>query len=244
MNLKEKIIAKVQKNYSDLNFINGIILELSKEPKVFQFEIVDFLTKTLKKEDLRKININLIYLLGELGKIKPLEEKYVKYLLDSFYISDRWIRQEILKSLEKNIKVVKSHETFIKVISDALKEDYEPNNITALKVVLQLDKVPPPLFRSFLTLINKQQHELQEYITKILSKDFDTGSLIFELLNQNKNYRILKPNGVRLVLQSLISSINEIDAFQTLIKSSDWEDNYKSLFLDEIKIIKNLIKQI
>ena len=80
MNLKEKIIAKVQKNYSDLNFINGIIIELSKEPKVFQFEIVDFLTKTLKKEDLRKININLIYLLGELGKIKPLEEKYVKYL--------------------------------------------------------------------------------------------------------------------------------------------------------------------
>lgn len=244
MNLKEEIIAKIQKKYSDLNFINDIIIELSQEPKTFHFEIVDFLTKILKEEDLRKININLIYLIGELGKIKPLEEKYVKYLLDTFYISDRWIRQEILKSLEKNINVVKSHETFMKVISDALKEDYEPNNTTALKVIFQLDKIPPPLFRSFLTVINKEQHGLQEDITKIINKNFDTGSLIFELLNQNKNYLILKPNGVRLVLQSLISSINEIDAIQTLIKGSDWEDNCKSLFLDEIKIIKNLINQI
>ncbi|MEJ2295210.1 MAG: hypothetical protein P8Y23_10635, partial [Candidatus Lokiarchaeota archaeon] len=77
------------------------------------------------------------------------------------------------------------------------------------------------------------------YTTRIIKKYFNTISLIFELLDQNENYLILKPNGVRLILQS---SINEIDAFQTLIKNSDWEDYHKFLFLDEIKIIKNLIK--
>lgn len=241
MNLKEKVIAKVKKNYNDLNFINDIIIELSQEPKIFHFEIVDFLTKILTKEDLRKININLVYLLGELGKIKPLEYKYIKYLLDTFYISDRWIRQEILKALKKNLNMVKSDKNFIKVTSDALKEEYEPNNITALDVILQLERVPSSLFKSFLTVLNKEK--LQGYTTKIINKNFNTGSLIFELLNQNKNYLILKPNGVRLILQSLIPSINEIDAFQTLIKNSNWEDNYKSLFLDEIRIIKSLIKQ-
>ncbi|MEJ2296752.1 MAG: hypothetical protein P8Y23_18555, partial [Candidatus Lokiarchaeota archaeon] len=145
MSLKKEIIAKVQENYNDLNLINDIIIELCQEPKNYHFEVVDFLTKTLKKEDLRKININLIYLLGELGKIKPLEDKYIKYLLDTFYISDRWIRQEILKSLEKNINAVKSNKNFFKVISDSLKEEYEPNNITALKIILQLDRFPPSL---------------------------------------------------------------------------------------------------
>ncbi|TFG16595.1 MAG: hypothetical protein EU531_06060 [Promethearchaeota archaeon] len=244
MNNNEKIITKIQENDFNLNLINDIIIELSQRPNPLHFEIIDFLLDTFNNEELSKININIVYLLGELGKITSLEQKYIQYLYETFYVSDRWIRTEILKVLETNIEVVKSNSNFIQVISSALKEEYESNTIIALKIIRQLDKYPAPIFKSFLVVLNKAQSKLKETIDKVINRHFKDESLIFELLNQNNNYRILKPHGLRLILQAFFPSTNKIENFQTLIENSDWEEENKSQFLKEIDIIRNLVNRI
>jgi hypothetical protein len=244
MNSKKDVISKIQENEFNQNSINDIIIKLSEEPKLFHFEVVDFLLNKLKKEELQKININLIYLLGELGNLTKLKQKYTQYLYESFYISDRWIRSEILKVLEKNIEIVKSDNNIILLISSALKEEYETNNLIALRILLKLDKFPDIIFKSFITVLNKGKSELKGPIGKILEKHFHEEALIFSLLDQNKNYRILKSSGLRLILQSLFPLINRIENFQKLIETSEWETEKKSTFLKEIKIIISLANRI
>ena len=244
MDFKKEIITKIQENNNDLNHINDIIIELSQKPKLIHFEIIDYLLKTLNTEDRSKININLVYLLGELGKITDLEQKYSQYLYETFYVSDRWIRNEILKVLEKNIKVAKSNNNFTQLLSSALKDDYESNNIIVLNILLQLDKIPPPIFKSYLLILNRGQSKLKENIEKVLDKHLPDESHIFDLLNQNNNYHILKPNGLRLILQSFVPSIKKIENFQKLIKHSNWEKEIKSMYLKELKIIINLANRI
>ena len=244
MDNEKEIIKKFQKNNFNLSLINDTIIEFSKEPKDFHFEIVDFLLNKLDKEDLPKININLIYLLGELGKIKKLEQKYYQYLYKTYFSSDRWIRSEILKVLEKNIEIVKSNDDFIELLASALSEDYEMNNDIALKIINQLDLFPISLFKNFLTLLNKEQSELKENIDTILVKHLNDESLIFNTLNQKNYYQILKPNGLRLILQSFIPSINKIASLQKLIQNSDWNFEIKSMYLDEIRIILSLANRI
>ena len=244
MNNIEGIITKIRESNFNLNLINDIVIELSQNPKLIHFKVIDYLLDTLNDEDLAKININIIYLLGELGKITILEQKYIQYLYETFYISDRWIRSEILKVIEKNIDIVKSNTTFIQVISSALKEEYETNTIIALKIILELEKFPAPLFKSFLNILNKAQPKLNEIMAKVIDRYLKDESLIFEFLNQNNNYRILEAHGLRLILQSFFPSISKIENFQSLIESSDWEDKSKSKFHKEIEIIRNLVNRI
>jgi len=244
MNNNEKIITQIQENDFNLNLINDIIIELSQRPNPLHFEIIDLLLDTLSNEELSKININIVYLLGELGKIASLEQKYIQYLYETFYVSDRWIRSEILKVLEKNLDLVKSNSNFIQILSSALKEEYESNIIIALKIIRQLDKFPAPLFKSILVVLNKTESKLNENIAKVIERHLNDDFLIFELLNQNDNYRILKPHGLRLILQAFFPSTNKIENFQTLIENSDWEDEEKSKFLKEIAIIRNLVNRI
>lgn len=244
MDNKEEIISRIQKNSYDINLINDIIIELIQEPKSFHFEIVDFLLNKLDKEDLPKININLIYLLGELGKIKKLELKYWQYLYKTYCSSDRWIRSEVLKVLDKNLETVKSNDNFMQLLSSALIEDYEKNNIIALKIIQQLDILPISIFKNFINVLNKGKSELKENIDIILAKYLNDESLIFNLLDKNNNYFILKSNGLRLILQSFIPSINKIESLQKLIQNSEWDSEKKITFLDEIRIAMNLAKRI
>lgn len=244
MNSIEEIIKKIQNNINNLNFINEILIELSQDPKPTHFKAVDYLLKNVSKENLRRININLVYLLGQLGTLFPLNQNCIDFLFTTFYNSDRWIRSEVLNSLEKNIDAVKENDKFLPLLSSAMNEEYENNVINALKVLLKLKEMPPTLFKSFLVVLNKDVPNFKEYLDKILKKYLKEESIIFNLLNEDKNYLMLKTHGFRLILQSFVLSVQKIDSFQALIKNSDWEPSIKSMFLKEINIVQNLIKSI
>ncbi len=243
MNTIEEIIKRIQNNINDPNIINEILIELSRKPKSTYFKAVDYLLKNVSKENLRRININLVYLLGELGILIPLNQKYITFLFDTFYNSDRWVRSEILTSLEKNVDAIKDIDKFLPLLSAAMNEEYENNVINALKVLLNLKEIPLTLFKSFLAVLNKDVPNFKEYLDKILKKYLNDESIIFNLLDEDNNYLMLKPHGFRLILQSFLPIAEKINKFQALIKNSDWEPSQKFMFLKEINIVKNLIKR-
>ena len=240
----EYLLEKVQKKKENLNFINDILIELSQNSKKSHLHIVDYLLETFEKTKLRKININLVYLLGELGKDVNLEKKYIEYLFATFYSSDRWIRAEVLKAFEKNIGAIESNDMFFQALSSALKEEYETNNINALIILLQLDEFPKSLFEDLLMVLNVGKPNLKKHINKMIKRFFFDESSIFTLLNLNGNYRIVKPRGFRSILQSILPSVNKIQALQRLIEDSNWEETSKSLFLKEIALVINLINKL
>ena len=244
MNSIEEIIQKIQNNLNNSDIINEILIELSQELKPTHIKVVDYLLKNVSKENLSRININLVYLLGELGTLTPLSLNYITFLFDTFYNSDRWIRSEVLKTLEKNIDAAKHIDKFLQLLSTAMNEEYETNIINSLRVLINMDEMPTSLFKSFLAILNKGAPNFKEYLDKILKKYLKDESMIFNLLNIDSNYTTLNTHGFRLILQSFLPSTQKIDTFQVLIENSNWEPSYKSMFLKEIIIVKNLIKSI
>ena len=85
----------------DTNLINNFLIEASRQPDNKDLKKINFLIKDASKSVLEKIKLNLIYFLGEFGKVQKLDTIYLQFLVTSYYNSDRWIRNEILETFNK-----------------------------------------------------------------------------------------------------------------------------------------------
>ncbi len=241
MNNINEIIKKIKDGSNNLRLINEILIDLSKDPNIEHLKVVDYLIENLNKEEGKKININLIYLIGEIGKKIPLTEKHIKYLVETFYNSDRWIRSEVINAIEKNIEIMKSNRHIHQIINIALSDEYEINKINGLKLILELDGLASTVLKSFLIILNNSEPNLIDYINKVLSVQFRDKTILFERLNSNDNYKILTKHGMRTIVQSFIDSVESLKTFRNLIEDSHWDKPYISLFLKEIDIFNHLL---
>jgi len=238
----ENILLKIQ-NSTNPQEINDILIELSKKPKENTLIIVDYFLDSLNKTILNKTKLNLIFLLGTIGSVTILNRKYLNFLIESYFNSDRWVRNEIIQSF---LVILQNHEynnKIYQIIEHALNEEYMPIKKSALSVLMILKELPEKVILTLLRVLDTNNEEIVELGLKILKRGVQTWDELFELLNTSKGYTILNKSIVRVLILEYFDSISELESFIEKINSSNWEEEYKRLCKTEINSFQRILKK-
>ena len=227
-------------NLKDSEKINDILIQLSKNVTQDVIPIVDCLITELDINQLNKVNLNLIFLIGELGNIMELEPRHLDYLINSYYKSDRWVRNEIIQAFFKILKFRTPDNLILNLIEDGLKEDYEPIQVNSLRVLNLYDEIPPETHRIILSMLKPIKSDLIELAVKILNKPFKNEEEIYKFLDCHQNYKILNKEKIRIILTEFLPSIHQLENFQKKITDSDWQDEIKTMILQEIMTLERI----
>ena len=221
--------------------IIDFLFKLSKEPKVEYLNFIDYFINRVENQNFEKIKLNLIFFLGELGKVVSLDQKYLEFLSETYYNSDRWVRREIIQSFYNISKKTKLTKNIIELVGYALNDDYIPIKVNAQKVLLNLDALPKSVLENFFRLLNSREDEVINYSSKIFEKHFKDPNQIFTSLNKSENYMALKPHGVRALLLICFKSLINLEALKEMILGSNWPDTSKKSYLKEIETYESIL---
>ena len=94
----EELFQKV-KNSEDSEEINDFLIELGNAPQEEYLSYLDYLLKNCTPSLINDIKINLIYVLGQIGKYMKVTDNNLDYLHQEYFQSDQWVRNEIIKAL-------------------------------------------------------------------------------------------------------------------------------------------------
>ena len=238
----ENILLKIKDNTNPQE-INDILIKLSKNPNEKTLVIVDYFLDSLNATILNKIKLNLIFLLGAIGSLTVLNRKYLNFLVESYFNSDRWVRNEIIQSF---LVILQNHEynnEIYQIIEHALNEDYVPIKKSALSVLMILKELPEKVILTLLRILDTNNDDILEMGLKILKRDVQTWDELFELLNISKGYTILNKFIVRVLILEYFDSISELESFIEKINSSKWEEEYKILCKTEINSFQRILKK-
>jgi predicted Rossmann-fold nucleotide-binding protein len=192
---------------------------------------------------LNKIKLNLIFLIGAIGSVTVLNRKYLNFLVESYFNSDRWVRNEIIQSF---LVILQNHEynnEIYKLLEHALNEDYAPIKKSALSVLMILKELPEKVVLTLLRVLDTNNEEIVEMGLKILKRGVQTGDELFELLNISKGYTILNKSIVRVLILGYFDSISKLESFKERIDSSKWEEEYIILCNTEINSFQRILKK-
>ncbi len=227
---------KKTKNSEELN---NFLIKLSRSPSRDHLNFLEFFINNLAPEILDKIKLNLLFTLGEIGKSNVLNDQFLSYIIDSYYTSDRWIRNEIIQTIGKISKHTKLSEELIKVIGSAVNDEYIPIKKNTLRVLLKLEKLPN--LKNILRILSSKDTEVVERSIEVLFKFIPNSTQLFDSLNSSDNYQFLKIKGLRTILLFYFKSIIEIESFREKILNSTWEKEKKEDFLKEIEIYERIL---
>ena len=225
----------------DVNFINNYLVEASRHPEKKDLKKINFLIKDASKSVLEKIKLNLIYFLGEFGKVQKLDAIYIQFLVSSYFNSDRWIRNEILETFNKLSKENELTDEIINILAYALLEDYDPTKYSALNVIKKLDILPDLILKNLLKILEHSSRELVENIIIIIKFHFENSQALFSMLNSSENFNFLEKNAIRSLLVVYFDSIINLEAFRKKIIDSEWPRKNKTLFYNEIDTYQKIL---
>ena len=100
--------------------INDFLIKLSKSPNIEYFSILDYFIDEIDIQILEKVKLNLVFLIGEIGKGSVIDTKYLEFLSKTYYSSDRWIRNEIIQAFGKILKKTEISQDAIELIGYAI----------------------------------------------------------------------------------------------------------------------------
>ncbi|MFX1497694.1 MAG: hypothetical protein ACFFBH_09225 [Promethearchaeota archaeon] len=221
--------------------LNDVLIEVSKKPDKKDLIFFDNLIENIQNSLLEKVKINLIYLLGEIGKNNFLEKKYINYLIKSYFNSDRWERNEIIQSLAKIININEVSSEIFDIIAYAILEEYIPTKINALKLLKKLNPIPNIILKNLIKVIDFSNLEVVEYSIQILKEHIKNDLALFSMLNTDENYALLTKNSVRTLLIEYFNSVIDLTNFKEKILESNWKENYKTLFVKEIESYQRIL---
>ncbi|MFX0040200.1 MAG: hypothetical protein ACFFB9_07065 [Promethearchaeota archaeon] len=221
--------------------INDFLVELSKKPESEYLKFLDFFIKNLDIQIFEKVKLNLIYLIGEIGRLLPLEDKYIELLVKIYYNSDRWVRNEIIKAINK-IKInTKLKEEAIKLIGYAINDEYQPIKVNSLKTLLSLDQNPLFVRRNLFHVLNSKDSELEEICVDIFEKFLPDINELVNSLSYSDNYLILESKAIRTLLFIYFKSPINLESFREKISSLNWEAEHKERYLKEIDTYEKIL---
>ncbi|MBA7653963.1 hypothetical protein ES703_61830 [subsurface metagenome] len=221
--------------------INDFLMKLSEEPSFEYLNLIQYFIDNLETQIFQKIKLNIIFLLGEIGKSSELDFKYLKFLLKTYYKSDRWVRNEIIQAFGKILKNTKITDDIFKLIGYAINDDYSPIRVNALKTILDLEDLPLFIQRNLYYVINLHDPELELLYVRIFERFLPDFTQLFDSLNNSDNYKILKIRAFRALLFIYFKSPINLETFRQKISKSKWEDDYKENFLKEIDMYEKLL---
>ncbi len=127
------------------------------------------------------------------------------------------------------------------MIGHGINDDYPPIRIDALKTILNLDKIPTFVYKNILLALNSRENELERISSEILSKNLYDYRELFNILDISENYKICKSNAIRSLLLTFFQSPFNIEFFREKILQSNWENEHKKMFLNEINTYEKII---
>lgn len=225
----------------DVSLINNYLVEASRHPEKEDLKKINFLIKDASTSVLEKIKLNLIYFLGEFGKIQQLDAIYIQFLVSSYFNSDRWIRNEILETFNKLSKENELTDEIINILAYALLEDYDPTKYNALNVIKKLDFLPDLILKNLLKILEYSSRELVESIIIIIKFHFENSQALFSMLNSSENFTFLEKNSIRSLLVAYFDSIINLEAFRKKIIDSEWPEKHKTLIYNEIDTYQKIL---
>lgn len=223
--------------------INDFLVSLGKTPQIEYLQFIDFFKENSNPNTYESIKINLIYDLGEIGRLEKVDVKYLDYLIKEYYKSDRWIRNEIINAFEKIQINQRLSERVIELISHALNEDYNLIKNNALKTLLYAEELPTIALKNILKILNSSDTILLEHCTNVLQKVIINENGLFNLLNFEENYKILNKSSFRKILLIFYKLIINIKSFREKILKSSWDIEYIAIFLKEIDTFDHIITE-
>ena len=229
------------KESNNPEIINDFIIKLSENPKKEYLKCLKYLIENLNAQILDKVKLNLIFALGEIGNLTFIDEYFLNFAYETYHRSDRWIRNEIIKTIDKISKKSELNKQLIFLIGNALNDDYNSIQINALKVLLNLESFPDSIFKNFFRVLNSKNSEVLEGCRRILNKIHLEPHRLFNLLDQFENYKILKLRAIRSLLLIQFRSIIHLESFRDKIVSSEWDESYKENYLKEIETFERIL---
>ena len=232
------------KNSKDSDIINDFLVNIGRDPKREYLSILDFFIDNHDLEVFNKIKINLIYILGELGAFTIIDDKYINFLIGEYFISDRWIRNEIVSAFSKIGNRTKLPKRILDILKYAIIDDYLPIVINGMKSLLYFDNIADDLLRNLFRTLKSQDSELNKELSKVMKKFFINEILLFEKLSVLDNYKNFDKKSIRsliIIFFNSVISLKNLESFRDLIKRSEWENRYKEMFLDEINVYEKLL---
>ncbi|MFX1501931.1 MAG: hypothetical protein ACFFDH_13285 [Promethearchaeota archaeon] len=234
----KKVLEKIE---DDPEAINDFLIKLIKNPYPEHLKSLKPFIDNLEPKVFNKVKMNYVFLLGEIGKKNPLEKHHLSFLMDIYYTSDRWIRNEIIQAIVKISQKSEISDDIIKLVIKAVNDDYSLIKSNALQVILNLKKFPPNMSGNIFRILNSKEKELELLCIQILEKFIPDYTQLIKLLSYSENYKILKPFAIRTLLLVYLRSVYNIESFREKISNSDWEMEYKEIYIKEINTFEKVI---
>jgi hypothetical protein len=233
------------KELKDPEKINDLLIKLSENPGTEDLKSVDYFIDNLDPPIFERIKLNLIFLLGEIGEAIPIEDKYLTFLLETYYTSDRWIRNEIIQAIGKISKKIEITDNIIKLLGYAVNDDYSPIKVNALEVLFNLREFPLFVRRNVFLALNSKDSQLEALCVKVFDKFLPDFNQLFDSLDYSENYKILKSKAIMAILLVYFKSPLNLESFRQKVIVSNWEEEHKNMYLKEINAYeKALLKRI
>ncbi len=237
--MKELFEKAIKSN--DTEEILDFLMVLNKSIKKEYLPFIRFFMDNLDDHILEKVKLNLIHLMGELGKEIPLTNTYMDFLRNNYFTSDRWVRNEIIIALNKIATQEKLSTNIFEVLRYAIHDDYISIKMNALKLLLTFDALPDFVIINILRALKRFDLEIIEPITNVLQKFVQNEKHLFDLLNADDNYKTLSKKTFRTIIIACFDSVMVVESFREIISKSKWDDEIKESFLSEIETFERIL---
>ncbi|MFX1329819.1 MAG: hypothetical protein ACFE91_16945 [Promethearchaeota archaeon] len=231
------------KKLKDPEKINDLLIKFSENPDVEHLKYLNYFIDIPNTQLINKIKLNLVYLIGEIGLKLPLDHKYLNYLLESYYTSDRWVRNEIIQAFGKVSTKIDMTDDIIRLIGYAINDDYDPIKFNALKIIYEFEILPRMILRNIFQALNYKDRGNEDLYANIFHKFLPDFHQLFDSLNNQENFKLLKSKSIRFLLLTYFQSSITIESFRKMILDSNWEEHFKELYLKEIDVYEKILIQ-
>jgi len=225
----------------DFDSINDFLIEISGVPNENDLKSIDILINVLDLELRKNYILNLVFYLGELGKIIILDQKYVNFMKTVYFQSDRWVRNEILTSILKFIHKKKSEDLFA-IIRNAITDEYSTIKLNAIKIINQIDTIPEDILTKVVLNFRSDNSEVISYSSQIIKKITKSNQILINLL---KKVNDVNPNIEKVLIRNLLitlfESVIELEHFRDDLSESELPEEFKQKFLNEINIMQKIL---
>ncbi|MGQ4876109.1 MAG: hypothetical protein ACP6IY_18745 [Promethearchaeia archaeon] len=230
------------KNYNDFELIDDFLIKIGKNPSQNALKYIRYFIKNLEMPIKKKILINLVWSLGEIGKLYIIDDFFVDFLIDEFFSSDQWIRKEILDAFIKisKQKDLNKFRSIFQIISASLGDVYKPVVLSGLELSALFNNFPEFVNRALLRTLNRNDKEIFKRAQEFFENQYNID-MIFKILDKEENYKILERQGLRRLLSSICRSAFEAENLKEKIEKSNWSSEYKKIFLEEIETLQKIL---
>ncbi len=221
--------------------INDFLNRLCENPNEESLKFIDYFFNETEKSMYEKIKLNLVYILGEIGSLTKISDDYLQKLINIYYTSDRWVRNEVIQAINKISKKSKLNENIIGLLGNALNDDYLSVKLSALEVLMNFKIFPKSILRNFFQVLNSKESEILDFCRRVMERVSLETQSIFESLNSSDNYKILKRRAIRSLLLLMFKSLFSLESFREKIFNSGWDNSFKENYLNQIDTLQRIL---